>query len=62
MKKGKMWLVWGVFMTLFYLGIACLLFFSDVFEMKQIFRIALAILFSAYGVFRGYRVWRSNQE
>lgn len=48
----------GVIMTVFYLLIAFLLFFSDVFNMQEVFKIILGIIFFIYGLFRGYRVWK----
>jgi len=48
--------VWGIFMVLFYLGMAVLLFFSDFFDIREGFKIVISILFFAYGLFRGYRL------
>lgn len=58
-KKG---LIWGIFMTMIYFGMALLLIFSEVFEIKQSLRIIIGILFLIYGMFRGYRVWKMNNE
>lgn len=52
--------LWGLFMTVFYLLMAFLLVFSDVLEMPYAFRIMIGILFFAYGLFRGYRVWKTD--
>ena len=51
--------VWGIFMVLFYLGMAVLLFFSDFFDIREGFKVVISILFFVYGLFRGYRMWKN---
>lgn len=58
MKKERLSIVWGIIMTLFYLGMAFLIVFSDIFHMGEGFKIIMALLFFLYGIFRGYRVWQ----
>lgn len=54
--------VWGITMVVVYLGIAYLLVFSPLFEERSTIpkgiRIAIAVLFSVYGLYRGYRLWK----
>jgi hypothetical protein len=61
MGKEKLALFWGIFMMLFYVLMAFLLIFSDVFDIKPIFRIIIGISFFIYGIFRGYRLWKDFQ-
>ena len=60
MKQINAKLIFGIFMTFFYLGMAFLLIFFDIFDIKLVFRIIIGILFFAYGIFRGYRMWKIN--
>jgi len=46
-------------MVLFYLGMAVLLLVSDLFNIKESFKIIISILFFVYGIFRGYRMWKN---
>jgi len=50
--------IWGVFMVLFYLGMAFILFFSNFFDIRESFKIIISVLFLIYGLFRGYRMWK----
>ncbi len=65
-KKSKFSfkLVWGIVMVCFYLGIAYLLVFSPLFKehstIPKSVCIAIAILFSVYGLYRGYRLWKNS--
>lgn len=61
MRRERIRLIWGIFMTLFYLAMAVLLAFSDIFDIRFSFRIIIAILFFVYGIFRGYRVWKTSE-
>lgn len=56
-------MIWGITMVVVYLGIAYLLVFSQLFERSTIprgVRIAIAVLFSVYGIYRGYRLWKQS--
>ena len=59
MKQNGIRLVFGIFMTAFYLIMAILIVVYDFFEMKLAFRIIIGVLFFAYGIFRGFRVWKA---
>lgn len=61
MKKEqvKPWkFLFGIFMVIIYLGMASLLVFSNMFDIREPFRIIIGILFFLYGIFRGYRIWK----
>ena len=58
-RKMNWRFIWGIFMVLFYLGIAVLLFFFDLFNIKESLKIVIALLFFIYGIFRGYRMWKN---
>ena len=60
MKHPNVRLIWGIIMTAFYLGMAVMLVISDLFNLNKVLQIILAVLFFAYGIFRGYRVWKPN--
>ena len=60
MKQGRMKFVWGVFMVTIYFGMALLLIFSEIFDIKLVFRIIIGVLMFIYGIFRGYRIWKMN--
>jgi len=60
MKQEKMKLIWGIFMVIIYLGMASLLVFSEIFDIKPVFRVVIGVLMFIYGLFRGYRVWKMN--
>jgi len=61
-NKFSFKMIWGITMVLIYLGIAYLLVFSPLFEERstipKTIRIAIAVLFSVYGIYRGYRLWK----
>ena len=52
-------LLFGIFMTAIYFGMAAVLIFSDFFEMQLVYRIMLGAALFLYGIARGYRVWKS---
>ena len=65
MKQGKnsLKLIWGIAMIVAYLGIAFLLVATPMFEKSTIpktIRIAIAIVFFLYGLFRAYRIWKQE--
>jgi hypothetical protein len=64
MKHFDMKLIFGIIMTVIYLGMAFLIMFSKVFssifDRNPSFKIIIGILFLVYGLFRGYRVWKMN--
>jgi len=65
--------VWGILMVIAYLGISYLVVFTPVLirynardnnpsnDENFIFRIILGIVLLAYGLFRGYRIWKINK-
>lgn len=62
-NKFSFKLIWGIVMVCAYLGIAYLLVFSPLFDnstMPKSIRIAIAVLFSVYGIYRGYRLWKKS--
>lgn len=61
-KKSIFRLVWGVLMVVVYLGMAYLLVFTSLFKetMPSTLRLIFGALFTLYGVYRGYRVWKSG--
>jgi hypothetical protein len=63
-NKFSFKLVWGIVMVVAYLGIAYVLVFSPLFKERSTIpegiRIAIAIVFSAYGIYRGYRLWKQS--
>ena len=62
MQKKINWrLLLGIIMVFIYLGMAAMLVFTNLFNFKwEILKIIFAILFFLYGVFRGYRLWKSG--
>ena len=66
----KFRLIWGVLMALAYVGIAYLVVFTPLLipynshnnkassDEYFIVRIALGVVLFAYGIFRGYRLWK----
>ena len=58
MDKKKLGLIWGVFMTLFYICMGLLFMLSDIFDIRKSFLIVIGILFILYGIFRGYQMWK----
>ena len=54
-------LIWGIFMTVIYLGMAVLLIFSNLFiNIDKIYRILFGVALFLYGIARGYRVWKMD--
>ena len=48
----------GIFMLIFYLGMAYLLLFTTFFSnLYDIVRYIMGVVFAVYGVFRGYRLF-----
>lgn len=64
---------WGIFMVIAYVGIAYLVVFTPVLirynaeantsdnDENFVARIILGVVLLAYGLFRGYRIWKINQ-
>lgn len=51
-------LAFGIFMILFYIGVG-ILFFLNIFQIDSAaIRIIIGVLLCAYGVFRGYRLYK----
>jgi len=65
-------LVWGIVMTITYIGISYLVVFTPVLirynrtnnspsnDENFVFRIILGVVLFVYGMFRGYRIWKMN--
>ena len=54
-------IIWGIFMTAIYMGMAVLLIFSDLFiNIDKIYRIMIGVALFLYGIARGYRVWKMD--
>ena len=66
--------IWGVFMAIAYIGIAYLVTFTPLLirynaaggtnpanDENFIVRIVLGVVLFAYGIFRGYRIWKMNK-
>lgn len=72
-NKSSFKLVWGILMVIAYIGIAYLVVFTPVLiryndttntsdnDHNFVIRIILGIVLFAYGIFRGYRIWRLNK-
>jgi hypothetical protein len=60
MKNDGIKLIFGVVMTLIYIMMAYMLIFTDIFNFDKTLRIIIGVLFFLYGIFRGFRVWKSN--
>lgn len=60
-KKGFK-LIWGIMMIVIYLSVAYLLVFTPLFRgnIPVGIRIAFGVIFSAYGIMRGYRLWKEQ--
>jgi uncharacterized BrkB/YihY/UPF0761 family membrane protein len=70
--------IWGLFMVLVYIGVACLIVFTPMLSNAVsnvmyyigadyqsdnnflLVRIIAGILLLAYGLFRGYRIWKDR--
>lgn len=51
--------IYGIFMVFFYLCVSVLMVFTPIFEsVHLVIRIIMGVLFFAYGMFRGYRMWK----
>ena len=55
-------LIWGIMMVVIYLSVAYLLVFTPLFRsnISMGIRIAFGIIFTAYGILRGYRLWKEQ--
>lgn len=62
-SKFSFKMVWGIIMVCVYLGMAYLIVFSPLFNelspISKTVRVVIAILFSIYGLYRGYRLWKN---
>lgn len=56
MNNHKVKIALGIALIVFYLTIAALLLFSDLFKINKTMEIILAGLFLAYGIYRGYTI------
>lgn len=56
-------IIMGCIMVLIYMGMAFLLLFTSLFfgKMPEWVRYLMGVVFFVYGVFRGYRVYKSNR-
>ena len=52
-RMSTVYYIFGIFMVLFYVGMAYVMIFSPIF-VKSI-RYSMGVLFLLYGIFRGYR-------
>ncbi|MDR1584818.1 MAG: hypothetical protein LBS07_01405 [Prevotellaceae bacterium] len=60
-RKNFSWrLLLGAVMVFIYLGMAFMLAFTNLFDFNMTYRIIFASLFFLYGLFRGYRLWKSG--
>lgn len=58
-SKSPIRKIYGIFMVFFYLCVSILMVFTPIFESVHLgIRIVMGILFFAYGIFRGYRMWK----
>lgn len=55
-------LIRGIMMVAIYLSVACLLVFTPLFRDRFPggIRIAFGLIFSTYGIMRGYRLWKEQ--
>lgn len=59
-SKSPVRKIYGIFMVFFYLCVSVLMVFTPIFENVSLaIRIVMGILFFAYGLFRGYRMWKN---
>ena len=60
-KKGFK-LIWGIMMVIIYVSVAYLLVFTPLFRgnIPAGIRIAFGVIFTAYGILRGYRLWKEQ--
>ena len=61
-KLGAIYYVFGLFMILFYLGMAYIMIFSPIFaeRVSDPLRYGMGALFFLYGIFRAYRLVKGN--
>ncbi|MDR1653552.1 MAG: hypothetical protein LBS01_07910 [Prevotellaceae bacterium] len=55
--------VFGILMVIVYLSMAYMLVFTNIFAdtLYKPLRIIFSVVFSVYGVFRGYRLWKDKK-
>lgn len=55
-------LIWGIMMVIIYLSVSYLLVFTPVFKasIPAGIRIAFGVIFTVYGLLRGYRLWKDQ--
>lgn len=60
---NKFRFIWGAVMVIIYLAISYILVFTPLLEegISKPIRIGMAVLFSAYGIFRGYRLTKMGK-
>lgn len=53
-------LTWGIMMVIIYISVAYLLVFTPLFRgnIPAGIRIAFGVIFTVYGILRGYRLWK----
>ncbi len=53
-------LMWGIMMVIIYLSVSYLLVFTPLFRgnIPVGIRIAFGVIFTVYGILRGYRLWK----
>lgn len=61
-KLSAIYYVFGLFMILFYLGMAYIMIFSPIFaeRVSDPLRYGMGTLFFLYGIFRAYRLVKGN--
>lgn len=57
---NKFRLVFGIMMVIIYLCMALLIIFSELFDINEVLRYIIGILFFVYGIFRGIRLWKNG--
>lgn len=61
-KRSIFRLVWGIVMVIIYFGMAYILTLTDMFKeaIPLTLRLIFGLLFTLYGVYRAYRVWKDG--
>jgi len=57
MKKFSFRLVWGVFMSLIFLGMGIMTLFTNYFSSMGSLRIVFGIVFFIFSIYRAYQTW-----
>lgn len=58
-NKSNFRFIWSLVMIVFYVGFAYVIVFTPLFAtVDQKIRIAMGIVLTIYGLFRGFRLWK----